>query len=92
MKFTLNFFTALVIAGLLITSGCGKTTNTNPNGSTGLLKTMIQVVAITGGYDSITTNYKYDGQNRVVSQISVTSANGVLQGADIPLILLAPVQ
>ncbi len=84
MKTTINTFIILIVTGVLITSGCKKTTNTNPGGggATGLLKTMIQIVTTPNGTDTTTTNLVYDNQNRVVSQIARTVINGNAIGID----------
>jgi YD repeat-containing protein len=84
MKTTLNITLMLMLAGLCITPGCKKTTNTSPGGggSTGLLKTMIQVVSTPNGTDSTITNLAYDSQNRVVSQVATTKINSTLFGID----------
>jgi len=85
MKTSLNAFVILLLAGMLLSSGCSKTANTNTGGSggsTGLLKTMIQVVATANGTDSTITNLTYDNQNRVVLQVARTVINGNTLGND----------
>jgi hypothetical protein len=83
MKTIINAFMILMLAGVLIISSCTKPANTNPGGgSTGLLKTMTQVVTTGGVTDTTITTLAYDNQNRVVSQIAVTKLHGTLVGQD----------
>src|ERR1017187_1994060 len=70
-----NIKTIALATALLLAAGSCKKTNVSPgSGTAGLLKSMTQIVAVSGQNDTIVTTFTYDGQNRIITQVAVTPA------------------
>jgi YD repeat-containing protein len=50
---------------------CTKNPGPSGNGNSGLLKSMMSIVAVSGHNDTTTTTFTYDNQSRVVTQVAV---------------------